>query len=143
MTMAMQVLTSKGAGAFTIGPERTVFDAIADMEARDIGALVVVDRDKALGMVTERDYARKVVLEGRSSKDTTVREVMSELTCVHPGSNLDLCMALMTERRVRHLVVMNEGRLLGVISIGDAVKAIIDEQKFTIDQLERYITGCA
>lgn len=143
MTIAMQVLTAKGGGPFTIGPERMVFDAIKEMEERDIGALVVVDQGSAVGMVTERDYARKVVLEGRSSRDTTVRDVMSELTCVHPGSNLELCMALMTTRRVRHLAVMNEGRLLGVISIGDAVKAIIDEQKFTIDQLERYITGCA
>lgn len=142
MTTAARVLASKGSRVFTIAPARSVLDAIREMEKRDIGALVVVEGDEVLGIISERDYARKLILEGRSSKDTTVGDVMSDVTCVHPNSSLDLCMALMTERHVRHLAVMREGQLAGLVSIGDTVKAIIDEQKFTIVQLERYITGC-
>ena len=126
----------------TITPEATVFDAVKLMADKDIGALVVMAGPKVVGIITERDYARKIALMSRLSRDTLVREIMtSEVLYVRPERTSDECMALMTENRVRHLPVMDGDRLLGLISIGDLVKDIISEQQFTIQQLEHYITG--
>jgi CBS domain-containing protein len=112
------------------------------MAEHDIGAVVVLDGDRVAGILTERDYARKVVLAGRSSKDASVRTIMtSDVVCVAGDRSLDDCMALMTERRVRHLPVVEGGRVVGLVSIGDLVKATIDEQEFTISQLKNYIAG--
>jgi CBS domain-containing protein len=126
----------------TITPEASVFDAVKLMADKDIGALVVMAGSKVAGLITERDYARKVALMSRLSRDTPVREIMtSEVLYVRPERTSDECMALMTENRVRHLPVMDGERLLGLISIGDLVKDIISEQQFIIQQLEHYITG--
>lgn len=126
----------------TITPEATVFDAVKLMADKDIGALVVMAGPKVVGIITERDYARKIALMSRLSRDTLVREIMtSEVLYVRPERTSDECMALMTENRVRHLPVMDGDRLLGLISIGDLVKDIISEQQFIIQQLEHYITG--
>lgn len=112
------------------------------MAEYDIGALLVVDQDRLVGVISERDYARKVILEGKSSKDTKVREIMSgTVYSVQPDQTIDDCMKLMTEKRIRHLPVINEGQLVGVLSIGDVVKAIMTEKEYAIGQLENYITG--
>jgi len=119
-----------------------VFDAIKLMADKNIGALLVMEADEVAGIITERDYARKVVLMSRSSKQTTVREIMtSAVMYVSPEQTSEECMVLMTENRLRHLPVIDGGRLLGIISIGDLVKDIIAEQRFTIEQLEHYISG--
>lgn len=126
----------------TITPEATVFEAVKVMADKDIGALVVMTGSKVVGIITERDYARKIALMSRLSRDTLVREIMtSEVLYVRPERTSDECMALMTENRVRHLPVMDGDRLLGLISIGDLVKDIISEQQFIIQQLEHYIIG--
>jgi CBS domain-containing protein len=126
----------------TIAPSATVFDAVTLMADKDIGALLVMEGETIYGMVTERDYVRKMVLMGRASKDTPVRVIMtSEIIYVRPNQTTDECMALMTECRVRHLPVMDGGTLIGIISIGDLVKDIISEQQFTIEQLQQYISG--
>jgi CBS domain-containing protein len=144
MTSAANVLKSKmDRSVYTISPEATVFDAVKRMAEKNIGALLVVaDDGQIVGMLTERDYARKIVLMARLSKETPVRDVMTTpVLYVGPHQTSEECMALMTECRVRHLTVMDGAKLLGVISIGDLVKDIISEQKFTIEQLEHYITG--
>lgn len=126
----------------TIGPDETVYEAVHRMAEHNIGALVVMDGERMLGIVSERDYARKVILRARSSRETKVREVMSSpVMSVAPEEDRDRCMALMTEHRFRHLPIMSEGRLVGLISIGDVVKDIISEQQFVIDQLQHYIMG--
>jgi CBS domain-containing protein len=112
------------------------------MSEKGVGAMLVMDGDKLVGIVTERDYARKVILEGRSSKDTTVSEIMSgKVLCVTPDRTVDECMALMTDKRARHLPVIDQKRVVGVVSIGDLVKAMISEQQILIDQLQNYIAG--
>lgn len=127
---------------FTIAPTATVFDAVKLMAEKGIGALLVMEDDKVAGIVTERDYARKIALTGRSSKETPVRDIMtSSVMYVSPDQSNEECMALMTENRLRHLPVMDNGKLVGLISIGDLVKDIISEQKFIIEQLEHYIRG--
>ena len=145
MTSVAQVLKSKPDQAvFTITASDSVYHAITQMAEKGIGALIVTDgpEEAIVGIVTERDYARKVVLMDRSSKTTTVREIMSpHVRFVQPDQTTYDCMALMTERRMRHLPVLDEGRLVGMVSIGDLVKDIIAEQQFTIVQLEHYITG--
>jgi CBS domain-containing protein len=119
-----------------------VLAALGIMAEHDIGAVLVLEGDEVAGILTERDYARKVVLAGRSSKDSPVRAVMTaDVVCVPPSHTVADCMAVMTERRVRHLPVVEGGRLVGVVSIGDLVKATIDEQEFTINQLKNYIAG--
>jgi CBS domain-containing protein len=126
----------------TISPSTSVFDAVRRMAEKNIGALLVMEDVKIVGIITERDYARKIVLMGRSSKETPVRDTMtSPVMYVRPDQTNEECMALMTDNRVRHLPVMDSGRLIGIISIGDLVKDIIAEQKFTIQQLEHYIMG--
>jgi CBS domain-containing protein len=126
----------------TITPSASVFDAVKLMAEKSIGALLVMEDQKIDGIITERDYARKIVLMGRSSKETPVRDVMtSPVMYVRPDQTNEECMALMTDNRVRHLPVIDNGKLIGLISIGDLVKDIISEQKFIIDQLEHYIMG--
>jgi CBS domain-containing protein len=127
---------------YTITPAAPVLDAIKLMAEKRIGALLVMESEHIAGIVTERDYARKVVLMGRSSGDTPVRDIMTaEVMYVRPEQTNEQCMALMTENRLRHLPVMQEGKLIGIISIGDLVKDIISEQRFIIQQLEHYIRG--
>ena len=126
----------------TISPSTSVFDAVRRMAEKNIGALLVMEDVKIVGIITERDYARKIILMGRSSKETPVRDIMtSPVMYVRPDQTNEECMALMTDNRVRHLPVMDNGKLIGLISIGDLVKDIIAEQKFTIQQLEHYIAG--
>jgi CBS domain-containing protein len=143
MTSVAQLLKSKPSeGVFTIAAEDSVYNAIKLMAEKQIGALVVTDGETIAGIITERDYARKVVLMERSSKATPVRDIMSKaVRFVHLEHTTDDCMALMTERRMRHLPVIDQERLVGMVSIGDLVKNIIAEQQFTIQQLEFYITG--
>ena len=127
---------------YTIAPTASVFDALKRMAEKSIGALVVTEGEQVVGIITERDYARKVVLMARSSKETPVRDIMtSSVMYVRPDHTSEECMVLMTENRLRHLPVMSSGKLVGLISIGDLVKDIISEQKFMIEQLEHYITG--
>lgn len=126
----------------TIGPTASVLDAVKLMAQQRIGALLVMEGEAVVGIITERDYARKVVLMGRSSKETPVRDIMtSSVMYVSPEQTNEECMALMTENRLRHLPVIDRGKLIGLISIGDLVKDIISEQQFVIQQLEHYIRG--
>lgn len=143
MTVVADILKSKAdATVHTIEPDASVFEAIQSMAQKNIGALLVVDHGQLVGVVTERDYARKVALMDRSSRDTPLRDIMTTpVMYVQPRQTIEECMALMTENRLRHLPVMDGGKLIGVISIGDLVKGIISEQKFIIEQLEHYITG--
>ena len=142
MTTAHDILKYKGRTVHAVRPDDTVLAALGVMADRDIGAVLVVDGDKLLGILTERDYARKVALAGRSSKDSPVSAIMTaNVVCVPPSRTVEECMGLMTERRVRHLPVVDNGRVIGLVSIGDLVKATIDEQEFTINQLKNYIAG--
>jgi CBS domain-containing protein len=142
MTTVQQILKEKRAGTLTIGPRATVYQALELMADKDIGALPVVDGDKLVGMFSERDYARKVVLHGRASKTTSVAELMTtKVFFVRPDTTAEECMALMTEKRVRHLPVLDGDKLTGLVSIGDIVKATIIEQEITIRSLKNYITG--
>lgn len=143
MKTAADLLKSKPDHAvYTIAPGDSVFDAVKLMADRSIGALLVMEGGQVVGIFTERDYARKIILMARSSKETPVREVMSSpVMYVRPGQSSEECMVLMTDSRLRHLPVMEGDRLLGIISIGDLVKDIISEQKFIIEQLEHYISG--
>jgi CBS domain-containing protein len=136
------VLKQKPSDVWSISPEQSVYDAIHEMADKGIGALLVISSGTLMGIVSERDYARKVILLGRSSKDTQVREIMTNpVVCVTPAHTLDECMALMTAHRIRHLPVMKDQQVVGVVSIGDVVKWIISEQEATIRHLEHYITG--
>ncbi len=136
------ILGTKGGAVWSVPPEATVFEAIQLMAGKNVGALLVTQGDKLVGIVTERDYSRKVILKGRSSKDTPVRDVLSgQVIHVTPDHSVDECMRLMTEHRVRHLPVLEGGKIVGVVSIGDLVNWIISAQSSTIHQLETYITG--
>ena len=142
MRQVRHLLEIKGNAVFTITPEAPVLDAIRTMAERGVGALLVMRGDALTGIVTERDYARKVILKGRASRDTAVREIMTaDVMYVSPEHTNEQCMALMTDRRLRHLPVMSGGKLVGLVSIGDLVKDIISEQQFVIDQLQHYIMG--
>ena len=142
MKSVAQLLRIKGAAIHSVPPDASVFECLVLLADRQIGSLLVMEDDRLLGIFTERDYARKVVLHGKSSKGLKVREVMSaDVLWVGPESTNEECMALMTEKRIRHLPVMESGRVIGLISIGDLVKDIIAEQQFVIGQLERYIMG--
>jgi CBS domain-containing protein len=142
MKTVTQLLRAKGHDVLSISPETPVFDALQVMAEKNVGALLVLEESRLVGIFTERDYARKVILKGKSSKEIPVREIMSShVLYVRPNQTIDDCMALMTDKRVRHLPVMDEERLIGLISIGDVVKAIISEQEFLIEQLQNYITG--
>jgi CBS domain-containing protein len=139
MTSLRRILAKKPA-IYAIGPEATVFEALRVMAEKNIGALLVVSGGRLVGIFSERDYARKVILQGRSSKDTPVREIMtSSVVTVEPDTTADECMAVMTENHVRHLPVLEAGKLVGVISIGDVVRTVVEEQQETIHHLETYI----
>ena len=140
MKTLKQLLEAKGGNVYSITPDARVFDALRLMADKSIGALIVMEGDRLAGIISERDYARKVILHGRSSHDLEVRDIMtSKVISVHPGQTVGECMALMTEKRVRHLPVTEGERLIGVLSIGDLVKEVIAEQRQTIEQLESYI----
>lgn len=143
MTILAHILNSKpDHTVYTITPTAPVFEAVKLMAEKNIGALVVLDDEKVVGMITERDYARTIVLMMRSSKTTAVRDIMTTpVMYVLPDQTSEECMALMTEHRLRHFPVIDKGKLLGLISIGDLIKDVVSEQKFIIQQLEHYITG--
>jgi len=141
MATVKQLLKEKGHDIWSVGPEASVYEAIELMADKEVGALVVMEGDSLVGVLSERDYARKVVLQGRSSRDTKIKEIMtSRVVYARPDQSVEDCMALMTDKRIRHLPVMDGDELLGVISIGDLVKAIIEEQQHVIEQLEQYIS---
>jgi CBS domain-containing protein len=142
MTMLSQLLEAKGREVYSVAPGASVLEAIRQMAERHIGALVVLEEGRLVGILSERDYARKVVLNGRSSTSTAVREIMSSpVVTVAPEKTVDDAMRLMTARRVRHLPVMRGDKLVGVVSIGDLVKAVIEDQRHTIEDLRSYIQG--
>ena len=142
MKTVAHLLRGKGSEVLSVSPDIPVFEALRVMAEKNVGALLVLEGDRLVGILSERDYARKVILKGKTSKDTPVREIMSShVLYVRPAQTIEDCMALMTDKRVRHLPVLDESRLVGVISIGDVVKAIIAEQEFLIEQLQNYITG--
>lgn len=140
MKTVRQLLQGKASGVQTVGPDVPVIEALRQMAEREIGALPVVNGGKLIGILSERDYARKVILQGKSSRDTPVRDIMtSRVICVGPQRTVEECMALMTDKRIRHLPVIEHGELTGLLSIGDLVKEVISEQQFVIAQLESYI----
>lgn len=142
MLSVRQCLGRKGNEVWSTRPDATVFEALQLMAERDIGALLVLDRGALVGIFSERDYARKIILRGKSSRETAVGEIMTaQVIFVRPEQTIEECMALMTEEHVRHLPVIEGDRVIGVISIGDVVKEIISEQEFVIEQLTNYITG--
>jgi CBS domain-containing protein len=142
MKLVKNILDTKGNDIWQVAPDDSVLDAIRMMADKGVGALLVMDGGNLSGIVSERDYARKVILKGRSSEKTPVKDIMtSEVVCANPEQSVEECMSLMTENRIRHLPVKQDEKVVGVLSIGDLVKAIIEEQHFTIKQLEMYITG--
>ena len=142
MRTVRQLLGAKSPEVFWIGPDAPVIDAIRLMAERHVGALLVMHGAQLAGIVSERDYARKVVLRGRSSKDTPVREIMTaEVVSVRPTDSVEHCMELVTGHRIRHLPVLEDGQVVGVLSIGDLVKAVIEEQRQELDHLQRYIAS--
>ena len=142
MITVKDILQTKGHDVLSITPDATVYEALKVMADKNVGALVVLNGETVAGIISERDYARKVVLLGKSSREMLVREIMiSSVYYVRPEQNLQECMAQMTDKRVRHLPVLEDDRLVGIISIGDVVKTIIADQEFTIKLLENYITG--
>ena len=142
MATVRDVLKAKGHATWCTKPESTVFEALGLMAEKNVGALLVLDSNELVGIFSERDYARKGVLKGRSSEKTFVKEVMTDrVFTVRPDQTVEECMELMTDKHIRHLPVLQDSELVGMISIGDVVKNIISEQKFTINQLEGYITG--
>jgi len=142
MKTVRELLDEKGRKVWSVGPDATVYDALKLMADQQIGSLIVLEGGRVAGIITERDYARSVILKGRASKDTLVREIMtSRPVCAAPDQTSEECMAVMTEKRVRHLPVIDGDDLVGLVSIGDLVKSIISEQQFIIEQLEHYISG--
>ena len=136
------ILNQKSGEIWSVAPDSTVYDAVEKMAAKNVGALVVMDGESLVGIVSERDYTRKVMLRGKRSRETFVREIMStELKTVEPKESVDDCLRFMTEKRVRHLPVVLDGKLRGVVSIGDLVKHVISVQNATLDHLEAYISG--
>ena len=137
-----KILRQKSGEIFSITPEATVYDAIKLMAERNVGALLVMENDKLVGIVSERDYSRKVMLRGKTSRTSTVREIMTtELTTAHPRETVEECLRFMTDKRIRHLPVICDGEIRGVISIGDLVKEVISAQSATLEQLRHYISG--
>ena len=142
MRSVRQLLEAKAPEVFAIGPDAPVVDAIRLMAEKRIGALLVMQSGKLAGIVSERDYARKVVLQGRSSSDTPVRDIMTaQVVTIALDDTAEHCMQLVTDRRIRHLPVVDAGHVLGVVSIGDLVRAVIEDQQLELDQLQRYIEG--
>ena len=142
MQTAVHSLNNKGRDVWAVRPDQSVLEALKIMADREVGAVLVMDGDKLIGILSERDYARKVVLAGRSSRESPVRDVMTtQVVCVPPERSVEDCMALMTDNRLRHLPVVDHKRVIGVVSIGDLVKAVIDDREDTIAQLQSYIAG--
>ncbi|RWK05566.1 CBS domain-containing protein [Mesorhizobium sp.] len=142
MTTVQQILDAKGHDIYFVRPDDTVLHALQMMERRNVGAVLVKEDDNLVGIFTERHYARKVFLKGRSSPKTRIRDVMErDVAYVEPRQSSEACMALMTEKRIRHLPVLRDGHLVGLISIGDLMKSIIADREFNIDQLVRYVQG--
>ncbi len=142
MKTVRDILMVKGRDVWTVDLDATVFEALSRMAEKEVGALMVMDGPRLVGIISERDYARKIVLLGRTSPNTLVKEIMtSHVVYTHLEQSIEECMALVTEKRIRHLPVIDEEKLVGVISIGDLVKSIISDQKFIIEQLVRYITS--
>ncbi len=142
MKTVRELLRAKGYDIWSVAPDDSVYDALKLMADKNVGAVLVTEAGNLVGILSERDYARKVILKGKTSKDTPVREIMTEkVVYVRPDQTSDECMALMTNKRVRHLPVVENNQLIGIISIGDVVKAIMSHQEFMIEQLENYITG--
>jgi CBS domain-containing protein len=136
------VIKNKSSCLWHCAPDAMVFDAIQEMADKNVGALLVLENDQLVGIITERDYTRKVILKHRSSKETPVREIMDgQLECAAPGDSVDECLRIMTEKRIRHLPVMDNGELVGIVSIGDLVKWIISAQRAVVEHLESYIFG--
>lgn len=141
-TKVRQLLKEKGGQVWTIAPDASVYDALLLMADKGIGALVVLEGEQIVGLLSERDYARKLILQGRSSRDTPVGDVMTaRVLVVRPDQTVEDCMALATDKRIRHFPVMDGDQLVGMVSIGDLVKSVIADQEFMIKQLEHYITG--
>ena len=142
MKSVQDLLQAKGHGVFAVEPDASVYDALRLMADKNVGALLVLDAGKLVGVISERDYARKVALRGRTAHDTFVRDIMTAgVISIHPDQSVEECMALMTDNHIRHLPVVADDRLMGIISIGDVVKSIITEQGFMIEQLTSYIVG--
>jgi CBS domain-containing protein len=142
MITVRQILQGKGGHVWSVAPDSTVYDALKLMAEKNLGAVLVLQGDKLAGIFSERDYARKIILKGKSSKETTVEEIMtSDVVTVEARHSIEECMSMMTSKRIRHLPVVEAEKIVGVISIGDIVKAIISDQEYTIKQLESYITG--
>ena len=142
MGTVSNILKAKGNITYSITPDTMVYEALEIMVEKNVSALVVIKNEKLAGIFTERDYARKVILKGKASKETLIGDIMTEdLVTVTPESSINDCMRLMTSRFIRHLPVVSEGNLVGIISIGDVVKFVIDEQKFIIENMEHYITS--
>jgi CBS domain-containing protein len=142
MGTVRNILQVKGNTVHSVSPDTSVYDALESLEEKNLGALLVLENGKLVGVFTERDYARKVILKGRSSKDTVVRDIMSpNPVYVSPDTTIDECMQIMTNKFIRHLPVIDRGDLIGIISIGDVVKFMIKEKDFIIENLEHYITG--
>ena len=142
MKTIQQLLDEKDTGIWSVSPSDSVYDAVALMSEKDVGALLVLEDNKLCGLLSERDYARKIILKERSSKGTNVSDIMTEkVYTTFPDDTVENCMSVMTQKRFRHLPVVDKesGNIVGMVSIGDLVKAIIEEQKFTIEQLEQYI----
>ena len=142
MTTIKHVLDNKGHDVQSISPDASVFEALKAMAEHDIGSLAVLENDKLVGIITERHYSREIVLKGKTSSATRVRDIMStRVVCARPEQSVEECMAIMTARAVRHLPVIEHERIVGIVSIGDMVKGVIGDQKFIIEQLEHYIHG--
>jgi CBS domain-containing protein len=142
MQTVNQLLDEKGREVYAMGPDEPVYEAIRQMAERQVGALLVLEGDRIVGIISERDYARKVILRDRASRTTPVRDIMTaEVISVTPHETVQSCMQLMTRHRIRHLPVVEEGRVRGMLSIGDLVKAVIGDQQQEIEQLQRYIAG--
>ena len=139
---ARHIIQQKGRSVWTIDPDATVLDALAKMAEKDVGSLAVMDGERLVGIITERHYSRNVILKGKRSATTFVKDIMEQnVVHVRPDQSVELCMALMTEKRVRHLPVVEGDKMIGIVSIGDLLKTIISKQKFVIDELEHYIHG--
>jgi CBS domain-containing protein len=142
MRCVKDILQEKGTQVYAISPDAKVYEALKMMADKNVGALMVIEKDKAVGLISERDYARKVVLKGRFSKDVPVREIMAtDMILVSPDDDVEHCMEMMTDKRVRHLPVFENDRLIGIISIGDIVNTIIEHKEEIIEELENYIKG--
>ena len=141
MQTVTEILRDKGSEVWSVNPDAIIMDALKIMATKRVGALLVLDKDKLVGIISERDYARKVALEGRSSRESKVSEIMSHrVLCARPDQTVQECMALMSDKRARHLPILDHKKIIGVVSIGDLVKSIIAEQQFEIENLQYYIT---